>query len=250
MAKIQCGAVEFSNIEAVIFDKDGTLADSQNFLRTLGQKRGRLIDAQVPGVLDPLLMAYGFDGHDLDPAGLLAVGSRRENEIASAAYVAETGRAWMEALEMVRSAFAEADKVFQQKAKETPLFEPCRPMLQQLAEAGVKIGILSSDTTENVKDFVAHYDLEKLVTLQMGIDDGPTKPEPILLHKACYALNVLPHQTLVIGDSLTDFKLARAAGAAGYAGVTWGWNRPVNLGQPDVILSQATEIQADTVVTT
>jgi len=54
MATIQCGDVTFTAIAAVIFDKDGTLADSQDYLRNLGQKRARLIDAQIPGVQEPL----------------------------------------------------------------------------------------------------------------------------------------------------------------------------------------------------
>ncbi|MFM7574717.1 MAG: hypothetical protein ACKO4S_16540, partial [Snowella sp.] len=65
MVTIRCGdragigsAVRvFKNIEAVIFDKDGTLEDSQAYLRELGIKRARLIDAQIPGIGEPLLMA-------------------------------------------------------------------------------------------------------------------------------------------------------------------------------------------------
>ena len=91
MTLIQCGTTRFENIEAVIFDKDGTLANSQIFLRNLAQKRARLIDAQIPGVQEPLLMAFGVESDRLNPAGLMAVGTRLENEIAAAAYVAETG---------------------------------------------------------------------------------------------------------------------------------------------------------------
>ena len=94
-----CSAVRvFRNIEAVIFDKDGTLEDSQSYLRELGIKRARLIDAQIPGIGEPLLMAFGMQNNQLDPAGLMAVGSRHENEIAAAAYIAETGRSWFESL--------------------------------------------------------------------------------------------------------------------------------------------------------
>lgn len=83
MTAIQCGDVRFANIQAIVFDKDGTLEDSEAYLRNLGQKRSRLIDAQIPGIGDPLLMAFGINGDTLDPTGLLAVGSRRETEIAA-----------------------------------------------------------------------------------------------------------------------------------------------------------------------
>jgi phosphoglycolate phosphatase len=74
LVTIRCRDVTFPNIEAIIFDKDGTLEDSQVFLRELGQKRSRLIDAQIPGIGEPLLMAFGINGEKLDPAGLIAVG--------------------------------------------------------------------------------------------------------------------------------------------------------------------------------
>jgi phosphoglycolate phosphatase len=59
LVTLQVQNITFKNIEAVIFDKDGTLEVSGDFLRNLAQKRSRLIDAQIPGVGEPLLMAFG-----------------------------------------------------------------------------------------------------------------------------------------------------------------------------------------------
>ncbi|UBF24040.1 HAD-IA family hydrolase [Kovacikia minuta CCNUW1] len=245
MAIIQCGEVRFPGVEAIVFDKDGTLADSQSFLRNLGQKRARLIDAQIPGVQDPLLMAFGLDGSNLNPAGLLAVGTRLENETAAAAYVAETGRGWVESLTLVRSAFLEADRVLKRKADSTPLFPGVVALLRSLAAAGVKVGILSADTTVNVQDFVARYELESLVQLKMGIDLGPPKPDPTLFSQACAALEVTPESTLMVGDSVADLAMARAAGAAGAIGATWGWTQAASLKQADVLIHNLAEIQID-----
>ena len=89
MVAINCRGVIFQDIQAIIFDKDGTLEDSQEYLRNLGQKRARLIDARIPGIGEPLLMAFGINGHEINSTGLMAVGSRLENEIAAAAYIAE-----------------------------------------------------------------------------------------------------------------------------------------------------------------
>ncbi|MGL5062475.1 MAG: HAD family hydrolase, partial [Microcoleus sp.] len=36
MVTVKCRGRTFSNIQAAIFDKDGTLEDSQEFLRNLG----------------------------------------------------------------------------------------------------------------------------------------------------------------------------------------------------------------------
>ena len=243
MATIQCGTVQFPAIQAVLFDKDGTLADSQAYLRHLGQKRSRLIDAQVPGVQEPLLMAFGLEGDQLNPAGLLAVGTRQENEIAAAAYVAETGRDWVASLSLVRSAFAEADRVFKRKADETPLFEGAREVLQTLAAAGILVGIVSADTTENVRDFVARYELGDWIQVGLGIDQGPGKPDPAVFHQACMALNVLPAHVLAIGDSTADIEMATAATAAGCVAVTWGWTQTAQLHHAAALISRFTEIQ-------
>ena len=243
MATIQCGKIQFSAIQAVLFDKDGTLADSHAFLRQLGQKRSRLIDAQIPGVQEPLLMAFGLDGDQLNPAGLLAVGTRQENEIAAAAYVAETGRDWVKALSLVRSAFVEADRMVKRKADHTPLFEGAREVLQALAAAGIPVGIVSADTTANVQDFVARYELEALVPVRLGIDRGPGKPDPTVFHQACTALSVLPTQVLAIGDSDADIAMAKAANAAGCVAVTWGWTQVAQLNQADALISHFAEIQ-------
>jgi phosphoglycolate phosphatase len=221
MPIIQCGTARFEAIEAVIFDKDGTLADSYTFLRNLAQKRARLIDAQIPGVQEPLLMAFGLEGDRMSPAGLVAVGTRLENEIAAAAYVAETGRDWIESLGIVRSAFTEADRVFQHKADHTALYPGAKELLQAIAHAQLKIGILSSDTTANVQEFVTRYELNSLIQLAMGTDTGLSKPNPELLKQACAALGVIPERAIVIGDSAADIEMAHAANAAGCIGVLW-----------------------------
>lgn len=244
MARIKCGAVTFDPIEAVIFDKDGTLANSEAFLRNLAQRRSRLIDAQIPGVGEPLLMAFGLEENKLNPGGLMAVGSRRENEIAAAAYVGETGRDWIASLEIVASAFDEADRYMQRKALETPIFAGAAQLLESLWTAGVKVGIVSSDITENVKDFVETYDLESYVSLQMGVLPGLSKPDPKVFQEACRQLGVEPGRTLMVGDSQADFDMGRAASAAGVVGVSWGWTGTVKLEKAEVAIAQPDEMQA------
>lgn len=238
---------EFPQIRAVLFDKDGTLAQSQDFLRSLAVRRARLVDGQVPGVQEPLLLAFGVEGDRIHPGGLMAVGSRRDNEIAAAAYVAETGRDWFGALALVEHAFAEADRdaqiphspnPTQRKAQQTPLFAPARPLLQTLAEAGIALGIISGDTTENVAAFVTEYGLQDWIALAWGVDRPPAKPDRACFLAACQALGVAPEETVMVGDATGDMAMGRSAGAAACIGVTWGWSQPPTLPQADVVLSQ------------
>ena len=243
MVTIRCRDVSFPNIQAVIFDKDGTLEDSQGFLRELGQKRSRLIDAQIPGIGEPLLMAFGINGEKLDPTGLIAVGSRRETEIAAAAYIAETGRGWLESLAIARSAFEEADRYLKDAANTTPLFVGSLDVLKFLCEAGLKLGILSAASTARVQAFVKRHQLEPYIQLQQGVDEGPSKPDPTLFLQACQTLGVAPASTLMVGDSAGDIEMARRAGAAGCIGICWGTPEAAHLEAADVAIAQLDEIQ-------
>jgi phosphoglycolate phosphatase len=233
----------YENIQAIIFDKDGTLANVESYLKSLGQKRARLVDAQVPGVQEPLLLAFGVESTYLNPMGLLAVGSRRENMVAAAAYVAETGRDWAEALDIAIAAFTEADSYLKDKATHTPFFPDLRAWLEHLQGAGLKLGILSADTSQNIQSFIDTYQLQRLIEQYQGVDGLISKPDPMLYESLCQQLNVQPSQTLMVGDSTLDMQMARDAGSAGGIGVTWGWQTPVSISQTDSLLRQPQQLQ-------
>ncbi len=240
MVTIKCRNITFYNVQAILFDKNGTLEDSEIFLRSLAQKAARLIDAQIPGVGEPLLMAFGVNGNILDPAGIVSVASRRETEIAAAAYIAETGKGWFECLKIARQALDEAEKYVGQTP--SPLFVGSLETLKYLHEAGIKLGILSAATTDEVQQFVAHHQLSDYIQLQMGVDEGPSKPDPVLFLQACQALGVEPSATLMVGDSVGDMQMARDAKAAGCIGITWVGNLD-NVKGADVVINQLDEIQ-------
>ncbi|MEO6859974.1 MAG: HAD family hydrolase [Microcoleus sp.] len=241
MVTIKCRGITFSNIEAVIFDKDGTLEDSQEFLRLLGIKRSRLADAQIPGVGEPLQMALGINGASIDPTGLLAVGSRRENEIVAAGYIAETGRGWLESLNIARRAFDEADEMFK-NASSSPMFVGSLEVLKNLSEAGLKLGILSAATTASVQKFVKTHELSDWIQLEMGVDSTLHKPDPKLFLQACDQLGVNPAATLMVGDSAGDIQMGKNAGAAGCIGICWGNAEVSHLEKADVAIASLDEM--------
>lgn len=223
-----------------MFDKNGTLEDSETYLRSLAQKATRLIDAQIPGTGEPLLMAFGINGNLLDPAGLISVASRRETEVAAAAYIAETGKGWFESLKIARQALDEAEKYIEQTP--SPLFVGSLDLLKYLRKGGLKLGILSAATTDEVNKFVAHHQLSDYIQLKMGVDEGPSKPDPVLFLQACEALGVEPGATLMVGDAVGDMQMARDAKAAGCIGITW-IGKSDNVRGADVVINQLDEIQ-------
>jgi phosphoglycolate phosphatase len=240
MLSIECLNHKFTDIQAIIFDKDGTLEDSGDYLRNLAQKRARLIDAQVPGVGEPLLMAFGVTENGLDPAGLQAVGSQYENEIAAAAYIAETGRGWSAALEIVKGAFNEVDRVME--STPAAMFPGCVESISTLAGAGLKLGILSAATTSQVVKFANYHRLQSHFQVLLGSDLQFAKPDPRLFQFACQELGVNPAQTLMVGDSTWDMSMAKKGGAAGCIGISWGrFRQPIAMS--DVTIEDLAQLQ-------
>jgi phosphoglycolate phosphatase len=241
MAIVHCNGVSFSPVEAIVFDKDGTLSDSQDFLRHLSEKRAACLDTKIPGLNDPVLRTFGVENDRINPSGLMAVGTREENEIAIAALVAQKGWNWIEARLLVREAFLQADQLLPRKADFTPPFPGVMALLKACHR--VKVGILSSDSEANVRDFVDRYDLKPYVQYAMGVRAGLTKPNPQLLMLMCHELRVSPAKTLVVGDAIADIQLAHQGGAIGCIGVTWGGVAPEQLVTADTIADQISDIQ-------
>jgi phosphoglycolate phosphatase len=241
LVKITVKDREFVNIEGIIFDKDGTLVNSANFWREIGLKRARLIDAQIPGIGEPLLMAFGIQDDYLDPAGLMAVGSRYENEIAAAAYIAETGRGWLESLAIAQKSFQEADQFIENRAETSPLFSGVLDSLKALSESGLKIGLVSADKTANVRNFIREYHLSDFIHFGLGSDpDGFIKPDPRLYLQVCENLGVAPENTLMIGDAESDIIMAKQAKAAGAIAIAWG--KPTKI-KAEVAIANLSEIR-------
>ncbi len=239
MATVRCSAHTFENIQAVIFDKDGTLADVETYLIRLGEVRSQLTTVQVSNsqaqqnaLQSNFLAAFGLKNGAIDPAGLLAVGSRYENEVALAAYLAATGMGWIAALSLVQTAFQQADTILSPKVTQTPLLAGALQLLQQLEQTGVLVAILSSDTHHEVTAFVQHYQLTEIRWYRGASADSLPKTHPDALKSACEAIKVRLDQTLVIGDSAADLALAHQ-GSAGFLGMTGGWKQPLHISAPD-----------------
>ncbi|WP_088891924.1 HAD family hydrolase [Leptolyngbya ohadii] len=254
MATLWCGKVVFTNIEAIIFDKDGTLAEVEAFLCQLAHRRSQQIEARIPGLQEALLRAFGVEcsyplgelrGDRLHPGGLMAVASRQENIIAAAAYVAATGLGWAASLDLVREAFQAADWLNQSKAKQTPLIPGAMLLLQRLMAANLRLGILSSDSQSNVDDFVAHCALNPYLSVAAGVQGNLSKSDPVLIQQVLLKLGASAAQTLMIGDSQIDIQLAKTFGLAGCIGFTGGWSSTPELASADVSTNQFADIHAD-----
>ena len=242
MATVICKQHTFDNIEAIIFDKDGTLADSEHFLKQLAIKRAELIATEIPGLYEQLLTAFGVTAEYVNPTGLMAVGSNRDNQLVAAGYIAQMGKSWFDCLTISAQCFAQAQDCFPTRGGTSPLFAGSLEVLQTISQAGLKIGILSADTTQGVRDFVENHQLSPYIDLMMGVDGDLSKPDPRLFLTACANLGVNPHNTLMVGDSQGDISMGKNAGAAGVVGIYWHRPEATHLRSADVVISDLAQL--------
>ncbi|MFN5516029.1 MAG: HAD family hydrolase [Cyanobacteriota bacterium] len=214
MPTLHCDSLVFPDCQAVIFDKDGTLENSWDYLRHLTEARLAALERRCPGVIPRLTPALGYREGELDPAGLMAVGSRRDCQIASAVVLAQAGLGWFECLTLAQASFLEAD---QQVSAISSLFSGVRECLERLHQGGFKLAILSAARTAVVEKFVETHQLTPYFQVLMGSDLTYAKPDPALYRQICDRLEVQPGQTVMIGDAQGDIAMAQQCGAPALA---------------------------------
>ncbi|MDX2274904.1 MAG: HAD-IA family hydrolase [Hyphomonadaceae bacterium] len=104
-----------------------------------------------------------------------------------------------------------------------PLYDGALDMLAELKREGWLLGIATGKARRGIRHFYDRHGAEHFFDAAFCADDGPGKPDPHMLRLNMQALDVDPAQTIMIGDTTHDMKMARAAGA--YAlGVSWGFH--------------------------
>jgi len=83
--------------------------------------------------------------------------------------------------------------------------------LGKLRKMKIHIGVLTRNTHSNASAVAKKHNLDFDIILDRHA--GPPKPDPFGVEYLCKHFNVLPEQTLVVGDYLFDLKSAVAAGA-------------------------------------
>ena len=86
------------------------------------------------------------------------------------------------------------------------------------------LGIATGKSQRGVRLVLGHHGLlDHFITIKTA-DDAPSKPDPGMVVDAMREAGVEAGDTVVIGDTVYDIAMARAAGAAA-VGVTWGYHR-------------------------
>jgi phosphoglycolate phosphatase len=179
-------------LQAVLFDFDGTLADSL----PIGLE-----------AFNSLADRYGF--HPL---------SREEAEslrhLNSRQVIRRFGGTW-KCSRILRA----AKRKIAERATEIQPFPGIPEMLDQIHASGLNIGIVSSNSEPTIHSFLGHHNLARFVSTVRGGSSIFGKAR--VLRRACRALELNPSHAIYVGDETRDVEAARRAFIS-CIGVTWG----------------------------
>jgi phosphoglycolate phosphatase len=106
-----------------------------------------------------------------------------------------------------------------------PLFPGVDKMLRELHGAGITIALVRSDHEANVRQSLGAENAELVSHYACG---AALFGKAAKFKRVRRASGVAPHETLAIGDETRDAEAARAAGIA-FGAVTWGYASPAAL---------------------
>jgi phosphoglycolate phosphatase len=195
--------VRWTDRTAVLFDFDGTLADTAADL--CAAANAMRVDEGLP----PLPLA------DFRP------------------WVSRGGKA------MLDIAFAHRDEAFRagllgeflqryaaDSARHTRLFPGVADLLDALESSRIPWGIVTNKPFHLAKPVVEALGLAERCAILLGGDSLPRKkPDPLQLTTACTHLDVQPSQAIYVGDDLRDVEAAHACGMPCIA-AAWGYVPP------------------------
>ena len=195
-----------ANTNLVLFDVDGTLVDSQHMICAA--------------------MHQAYDDHALPRPTHERVRSIIGLSLSDAfTHLAEGAEHPVEGLvERYKAAFF---ALREQPDSMESLYPGAHEAVTQLSRR-VTLGVATGKSTRGVQAVLGHYKLLDLFTTIQTADTAPSKPDPGMVLNAMREIGVSAARTAVIGDSIYDMQMAKAAGARAI-GVSWGYHPPADL---------------------
>jgi phosphoglycolate phosphatase len=104
-----------------------------------------------------------------------------------------------------------------------PLYDGMAGLLASMDESGWLLGVATGKSDRGLERCLDHHAIKGLfVTLQTA-DRHPSKPHPSMVHQALADADVAAGRAVVIGDTVYDIQMGRAAGTR-TIGVNWGYH--------------------------
>lgn len=185
-------------IEAVLFDVDGTLVDSNE--QHVNAWAFAFREEGHPQELDDIRAQIGKGGDLLVPELLPDVDDAVRKRISK----------------------RHGDHFRDMYLDNVRAFEGAAELIKRIHESGRKVVLASSAKQDELEHYVGLLGVKSLITATTSIDDVETsKPEPDIFGVALEKISVEPSNALVVGDTIYDVDAALRAGIV-TVGVTSG----------------------------
>jgi phosphoglycolate phosphatase len=195
-------------MKLVIFDIDGTLVDSQN-----------LICGAVHQVYDRHGLPKPARERVLALVGLSLPDTFTRLADGAAHPVEAMVESYREAFSTLRA----------QPNSMEPLYPGAEEAILRLAKRDdIVLGIATGKSMRGIEFVLGHYKLLPHFTTVQCADTAPSKPDPGMVLNALRDTGVPADDTVLIGDSIYDMQMAKAAGVRAI-GVAWGYHPPNDL---------------------
>lgn len=214
-------------IDAVIFDKDGTLFD---FRKSWGAWARSLLSeiATDPARVQALGQAIGYDPDTGDFAEDSPVIAGTPEDIATHLLPLLPGESATSLIARMNALSAQAEMV--------PA-APLADVLGALKERGLRLGLATNDGEAPAHAHIARAGVGPLFDYVAGFDSGHGgKPDPGMLLAFARRFAMDPARIVMVGDSLHDLEAGRAAGMRTVAVLTGIAGAGTLAGHADVVL--------------
>ncbi len=212
-------------MKLVLFDCDGTLVDSAHLIHEVMVRTFRHFELEEP----PAAATHAIIGLTLDSA----IARMRGLDAVDAQAVAMMAH--------YKSIFAATrlEAGFQE-----PLFPGIDGVIAELsARDDLILGAVTGKSRHGLNLVCETHGWSDTFYVARTADDCPSKPHPAMVLECCGTTGISPADTIVIGDSIYDMEMAKAAGANAL-GVSWGYGAATDLKRAgaDMIADVTTDI--------
>ena len=257
MAELLIRNTSVGFIKAIIFDKDGTLLNSEEYLLELAKirtdfaisklKKLKINNFKIFLLKKLLNTVYGLKNQILSANASLAIASREHNVISTATIFTIFGFDWFKSLSLSEEIFDEVDiflvnnKTNTQKKR--TLIEGAFDLLFSLKNKGVSIALMTNDTKVGIEEFIFENKLEGIFDYLWSSENKPSKPNPKAVIELCKKMNFNPSECALISDADTDLRMAKKAGVPVVIGFNGGWKIPPTLNEKTFLIEKLNELK-------
>ena len=130
-------------------------------------------------------------------------------------------------------------------SKRSHLYDGVKEGLDYMKQSGYRLGCVTNKASEFTLPILRDLGIQDYFEVTICGDDTPRKkPDPLPLLTAAERMSVTPENSMMLGDSMSDVKAARAAGFQIIC-MSYGYNHGEDIRSydPDAVLDSFTELQ-------